>query len=123
MTALAIASQIIIALGIFNVWILRRDRATAYRPEGSNNIWEEFDRYGLPGWAAVAVGGTKVTLGILLLVGIVAPSIAAPAAALMAILMLSAIGAHIRVGDPVKKSMPAFLMLILSTLVIVGQLA
>lgn len=122
MATLAIASQIIIALGIFNVWIIRRDRATEYRPAGAENIREEFERYGLPEWARVAVGSTKVGLAVLLLVGIVAPPIAVAAAGIMAFLMLGAVGAHVKVGDPVRKSVPALAMLALSLLVVLVQL-
>jgi uncharacterized membrane protein YphA (DoxX/SURF4 family) len=122
MTILAIASQIIIALGIFNVWIVRRDRATGYRPAGAENIREEFKSYGLPDWVRVAVGSTKIALAVLLLVGIVAPTVALVAAGVMAPLMLGAVGAHIKVGDPIMKSVPALTMLALSLVVVVGQL-
>ena len=121
MTTLAIIAQIVIALGIFNVWLLRRDRATPYRPEGASNMKEEFRRYGLPDWARVAVGSTKVTLAVLLLVGVLFAPLAVAAAALMGLLMLSAIAAHVRVGDPWVKSAPAFLMLTLSALVVLGH--
>ncbi|MDX1492816.1 MAG: hypothetical protein R3253_01990, partial [Longimicrobiales bacterium] len=65
MSTVAIIAQVIIALGIFNVWIVRRDRSTPYRPEGASNMEEEFRRYGLPDWVRVAVGSTKVTLAVL----------------------------------------------------------
>ncbi|NNF25907.1 MAG: DoxX family protein [Gemmatimonadetes bacterium] len=121
MTTIAVLSQLIIALGIVNVWVLRRERATAYRPAGAHNIREEFEQYGFPSWAPVAVGGAKLILAGLLIVGIFIPAVAAPAAVLMAALMVGAIGAHIKVGDPLKKSVPAAAMLLLSILVIVGQ--
>lgn len=121
MTTIAILSQLIIALGIVNVWVLRRERATAYRPAGAQNIREEFEQYGLPSWAPAVVGGLKVTLAGLLVVGIFIPAVAVPAAVLMAALMIGAIGAHLKVRDPVVKSMPAFLMLLLSIVVIVGR--
>ena len=49
-TSITIACQVIIALGIFNVWIVRRNRPTPFRPEGSAGIEDEFRRYGFPGW-------------------------------------------------------------------------
>ena len=121
MSTVAIIAQVIIALGIFNVWIVRRDRSTPYRPEGASNMEEEFRRYGLPDWVRVAVGSTKVTLAVLLLFGILFTPLAVGAAALMALLMLSAVFAHVRVGDPWMKSVPAALMLTLSAVVIVGH--
>jgi uncharacterized membrane protein YphA (DoxX/SURF4 family) len=120
MITLAIICQIVVALGIFNVWLVRRDRPTPYRPEGAANIEEEFRRYGLPGWAWIAVGAAKVFLAILLLVGVFVPSIAPVAGGAMAVLMISAIAAHVRVNDPLVKSVPAFLMLLLSTVVVVA---
>jgi uncharacterized membrane protein len=119
MTLLAAAAQIIIALGIFNVWILRRNRATPYRPAGAVNIQEEFARYGLPEWACSVVGATKLSLAVLLLVGLAFAPVALPAAALTAVLMAGAIWAHVRVRDPIVNAAPAFAMLLLSTLVVV----
>ena len=118
--SIAIACQIVIALGIFNVWIIRRDRPTPFRPEGAGGIRDEFDAYGFPSWVWKAVGATKLTLAVLLLVGIVVPAIAPLAAGAMAVLMISAIGAHIRVSDPIMKSVPAFTMLVLCTVVFVS---
>lgn len=120
MTALAIAAQIIIALGIFNVWILRYHRPTPFRPEGAGGIEEEFRRYGLPDWVRVGVGGTKLVLAVLLLVGIVVTPLAVAAASLMGVLMLGAVAAHVRVGDPWVKSVPAALLFVLSTVVVVA---
>lgn len=119
MSFIVAASQIAIALGIVNVWVIRRNRATAYRPDGAGNITEEFKRYGLPGWAPVVVGSTKMTLAALLLVGLVYTPVVFPAAALMALLMVSAIAAHVRVRDPLIRSVPAFIMLALSVVVAV----
>lgn len=121
MTTLAIIAQVVIALGIFNVWLVRRDRPTPYRPDGAENMAEEFRRYGLPDWVRTAVGITKVSLAALLLVGILFTPVAVGAATLMALLMVSAVAAHIRVGDPLVKAMPAFLMLTLSAIVVLGH--
>lgn len=121
MSTVAIIAQVVIALGIFNVWIIRRDRSTPYRPEGASNMEEEFARYGLPDWVRVVVGSTKVTLAVLLLFGVLFTPLAVISATLMALLMVSAVVAHVRVGDPWRKSIPAALMLMLSALVILGH--
>lgn len=121
MSTIAIIAQVIIALGIFNVWILRRDRPTPYRPDGASNMEEEFKRYGLPDWVRVAVGATKVTLAVLLLFGILFTPLALGAAAIMGLLMMSAVAAHVRVGDPWMKAVPAALMLTLSAIVVIGH--
>jgi uncharacterized membrane protein YphA (DoxX/SURF4 family) len=119
MSSIAIACQVVIALGIFNVWIVRRNRPTAYRPEGARDIQDEFRRYGLPSWMWLAVGSAKIVLAAALLVGIFVPSVAPAAAGLLALLMVAAVGAHVKVRDPLVKSVPALLMLLLSTVVLV----
>ena len=123
MPTLAVLAQIVIALGILNVWIVRRNRPTAYRPEGARSIREEFDRYGLPEWAPAVVGSTKLILATLLLVGVVYAEIAVPAAVGMASLMAGAVLAHVRVRDPWTKAMPALAMLVLSIVVVAARLA
>ncbi|MEX2467296.1 MAG: DoxX family protein [Gemmatimonadota bacterium] len=123
MTFVAVAAQIIIAFGIFNVWIFRRDRPTRYRPEGARSIAEEFERYGLPDWVRVVVGSTKLALAAALLVGVIYAQVAVPAALLMGVLMLGAIAAHVRVRDPLVKALPALGMLLLSGVVVVAYLA
>ena len=118
--SVAIVCQVVIALGIFNVWILRRDRPTPYRPEGASDIADEFRRYGLPEGTWKLVGATKVLLAALLLVGVFVPSVAPLAAGALAVLMISAVGAHVRVRDPLIKAMPALAMLALCTVVLVS---
>jgi uncharacterized membrane protein YphA (DoxX/SURF4 family) len=121
MTIIAALCQIVIALGIFNVWIIRSSRPTPYRPDGAANMAEEFRRYGFPDWVRVAVGGTKLILAALLLAGLWYTPVSVPAAALMASLMLAAIFSHIRVRNPLTKTMPALVMLILSSVVVVSH--
>lgn len=122
MSNIAIILQVVIALGIVNVWIIRRDRATGFRPEGAANIAEEFARYGLSDTVRRLVGGTKLALAALLVIGIAYPVLAAGAAAGIAVLMSGAVAAHIKVRDPFMKSVPALLMLAMSTVVLVARL-
>lgn len=117
MRELSVVIQLIIALGIVNVWILRPGRPTPWRPDGASNMKEEFSKYGLPDWLRVAVGFAKLALAGLLVVGIWFPPLAAGAAAALALLMLAAVIAHIRAGDPPRKSLPALAMLLLSVFV------
>jgi hypothetical protein len=114
MRVLAIAGQIVIALGIVNVWILRPGKPTPWRPEGARNMAEEFRHYGLPDWMRKLVGAFKLVLAALLVVGIGYPSLAAGAGIAMAVLMAGAVGAHLKVADPLKKTLPSFSLLLLS---------
>ncbi|MEO8129269.1 MAG: DoxX family protein, partial [Bryobacteraceae bacterium] len=104
MKSLVIASQLIIALGLLNVWLLRAARPTAWRGGGAKNMREEFAVYGLPHWFMKLVGLLKVVFALLLIVGLFLPLITRPAAAGVVALMLGAIAMHLKVADPLKKS-------------------
>jgi uncharacterized membrane protein YphA (DoxX/SURF4 family) len=109
--------QIIIALGIFNVWIIRYSKPSSWRGGTAKSMKEEFKVYGLPGWTMTVVGFLKLFFALLLIVGIWYPLVVRPAAFGIAILMLGAILMHIKVKDPLKRSLPAFTMLLLSLIV------
>ena len=121
MSSLAIVLQIIIALGIVNVWVFRRDRESGFRPEGALNIADEFARYGFSDSFRRVVGATKLTLAALLVIGVAYAPLAIAAAAGMMILMAGAVAAHAKVRDPILKSVPALLMLAMSTFVVVAR--
>jgi len=106
--------QILVGLGLLNVWLLRRQSATAYRGGSAKNLKEEFAAYGLPAPMFYIVGGLKIICGVLLLVGLAYPPVVLPAAAIVAVLMVGAVAMHLKVGDPVTKYVPATLMLAMS---------
>jgi len=112
------ACQLVIALGLLNVWLLRRGKSTGWRGGRAKTMREEFAVYGLPNWAMVLVGVTKVYLAALLLAGLWIPAIAAPAALGLAILMLGAVAMHVKVGDPAKKALPALALFLLCLVVV-----
>lgn len=107
--------QIILALGLFNVWLLRTGKATNYRGGQAKNLKEEFATYGLPPFMYFLVGGLKLACAVALLVGLWVPEAVVPAAGVLAVLMLGALAMHIKVSDPISKSVPAFCMLAMST--------
>ena len=118
MESLVLVSRIIIALGLLNVWLLRAGKPTDWRGGDAKNMKEEFAAYGLPAWFMGMVGFLKISLAILLFVGIWLPSLTKPAAIGIAILMLGAVSMHFKVRDPLKKSLPAFSLLVLSLIII-----
>ena len=120
MNALVILCQLIIALGIFNVWLLRYKKATSWRGGEASNMQEEFEVYGLPTWVLKVVGVLKVALAITLIAGVIFPGLTKPAAIGMAVLMLGAVSMHIKVKDPLKKTLPALTMLLLCLIVAVA---
>lgn len=113
-----IAIQIVIAASIFNVWILRSGKPTSWRGGTAKSMKEEFEAYGLPLWFMKLIGFLKLTLAALLIAGIFVPVLIKPAAIGMSVLMLGAIAMHIKVKDPLVKSLPAFSFLVLSLILI-----
>ncbi|MCO5935904.1 DoxX family protein [Mucilaginibacter sp. RB4R14] len=103
MNTLANCAQVIIALSIGYVWIIRFD-----------NIVVEFKQYGIPDVLRSFVGASKIALSTLLVAGIWYPSLVLIPALLMAALMICAQIAHFRVKNPWYKFMPSALLLTLS---------
>ena len=113
--------QGLVALGLLNVWLLRFDKSTDYRGGEARSLKEEFATYGLPEWFFYLIGFLKITSAILLLAGFFFTSLVLPAGALVILLMLGAVSMHIKVKDPIKKSVPAVSMLVMSCLICLGS--
>lgn len=106
--------QIVIGLGLLNVWLVRSRSATSYRGGDALSLKEEFAAYGLPVGVFYLVGALKIGAAICLLAGLVYPELVFPAAAVIVALMIGALAMHVKVKDPLSKSVPAFLMLVMS---------
>ncbi|MEP2772062.1 MAG: DoxX family protein [Fulvivirga sp.] len=113
-----IALKCIIGLSVLNVWLIRSSQSTQWRGADAQNIKEEFAAYGLPSWFMVVVGTLKVVLSIGLMASIWYPMLELYCAGGIAVLMLGAVGMHIKVSDPLKKSFPAALFLVLSVIIL-----
>jgi uncharacterized membrane protein YphA (DoxX/SURF4 family) len=109
-------AQAAAALWILNVWFNRFNKDTGYRGGNATNMKEEFEEYGLSETTMYAVGAAKVSLAGLMLVGLVKPRVSRPASIGLAMFMVGAIGMHIKVGDSVKRYLPALSVFSLSTL-------
>ncbi|MDX1418993.1 MAG: DoxX family protein [Rubricoccaceae bacterium] len=114
MNWLSVLLQVVVGLGLLNVWLARSRSATAYRGGDARSLKEEFAAYGLPEWMFYLVGALKVGAAVALLIGIWVPSLVGPAAAVVVVLMLGAIAMHLKVKDPLMKSLPAALVLLMS---------
>lgn len=123
MSTFIIVSQFIIALGIYNVWLLRMNRATAWRGGDSLNMEQEFHTYGLSTRFMHFIRICKLTMATSLIVGIWYPPLTVFGALMMAALMLAAVVMHLKVRDPLRKSLPAASLLVLSLLVAFGSQA
>jgi len=116
MHLVAIVIQLFIALGLLNVWLVQSGRSTPYRGGDAVTLKGEFLVYGLPGWAVYLVGFLKIVAALALIVGIWLPALVFPAVVVIGVLMVGAIAMHVRVSDPLKKSIPALIMLVLCVL-------
>lgn len=105
-----------------NVWILRFNKETPYRGGVAKTLREEFAEYDLPPWSCYAIGFLKITASLVILAGIKFPVLILPSAILIMFLMFVAFTMHVIIRDPIFKAMPAFSLLVLSTVVVVIQM-
>lgn len=106
--------QLVVGLGLLNVWLVRSSSATAYRGGSASSLREEFAVYGLPSFVFYVVGALKITAGVVLIAGVWLDLPVLIAAGVVAALMVGALLMHLKVGDPIKKAVPATLMLAMS---------
>lgn len=114
--------QLFVAFGLLNVWIFRSKQKTPYRGSDSQTLKDEFLAYGLPLWFFYFVGCIKITAALFLLLGLWIPFLVLPAALVVSIMMVGALSMHLKVRDPLKKSLPAFVMLLSSIIICVLSL-
>ena len=117
MDYLIITLQVIVGLSILNVWLVQSKKATRWRGGDATTIFEEFQVYGLPDWSVYVVGTLKVILAILLIAGIWYPELKFPAAVGLAILLTGSVTMHFKIGDPLIKSFPAGLFLVMCLII------
>ena len=105
------ALQVIIALGLLNVWLARAGKQTRFRGGNANSMREEFAAYGLPDLMMYVVGSLKVIISISLIAGIWMPILVVPAASLLILLMVGAFVMHLKLKDSFAKAVPSLLIL------------
>lgn len=118
MEILKIILQLVVGLGILNVWLLRFNKDTSYRGGNAGSMKEEFKAYGLPETMIYIVGFIKVVLALMLIAGIWIESLVDPAAIGMAVMMLGAIIMHLKIKDTFKQTLPAISLLIICGIII-----
>jgi uncharacterized membrane protein YphA (DoxX/SURF4 family) len=106
--------QLVVGLGLLNVWLLRAGSATDYRGGEAKTLKEEFQAYGLPDAVFYIVGALKIVCGVVLVAGLWVDMPVRAAAGIVALLMVGALVMHVKVSDPPKRSLPAALMLLMS---------
>jgi hypothetical protein len=116
MLALEIIIKTIIAFSLLNVWLVRFNRPTPYRALDSESMIEEFKAYGLPKFSLYIVGLIKISSALLLLISVFKSNLENYGFIPIMVLMLGAIIMHLKVNDPIKKALPAFVILLLTTI-------
>ena len=117
MDLLRIILQVVVGVGILNVWLVRASLSTGYRGGDARSLKEEFATYGLPLWFFYLVGVLKISCAVALLAGIWFHTLVIPGAAGLALLMVGAFMMHLKVKDPFKKAWPSLAMLAMSVLI------
>jgi len=108
-----IALQLIVALSLLNVWLIQSGKPTKWRGGNAKNIVEEFKVYGLPIWMCYLIGILKVAGALMLIAAIWIPEVLKPAAIGLAVLLFGSIIMHFKIKDPLYKSFPAFMFLLI----------
>lgn len=104
---LAVTLQALVAASIFFVWVVRYP-----------NIVVEFQQFRLPDWLRDAVGIVKLTLALMLLIGMDRGRFAIGGGIGLSLLMLAALATHLRVRNPIVRMLPALTLLTLSILIV-----
>lgn len=109
--------QLLVALGIYNVWLIRPRMKTAYRGKGASNLKQEFLAYGLSVRSMYFIGAIKLLTATALILGIWYPIFTKPGAFVLAIMMAGAVLMHLKVGDSFKRYVPALFMFVASAMI------
>ena len=111
----------VVSFTIINVWLFRSNKSTLYRGGNASNLYEEFEVYGLSDYFLI-IGIIKVSLAILLLVGVFYKKLTLFSSSGIAIMMLAAAYFHFSVGDELIKALPSSAMLLSCIIIIYSSL-
>lgn len=112
-----VALKVIVGLSILNVWLIQPQKNTKWRGGNATTIIEEFKVYGLSKTLYYVIGFLKVSLAILLLASLKFSGLTLYASLGLAVLLLGSILMHIKIKDPLMKSFPAALFLVLNLII------
>jgi len=109
-----IALKLIVSFSILNVWLVQPKKPTKWRGGNAKTIVEEFEVYGLSKSLCYVIGVLKVSLALLLLASIQFESLTLIGSLGLAVLLLGSIIMHLKIKDPMYKSFPAFLFILMN---------
>ena len=122
MTGIILLIKLIIAVTLLNVWLFRFNKKTKFRGGDANSMKEEFIVYGLPLWVMYFVGLLKIMIAFILIIGIWINYLNIYAYYTLIALMVGALIMHVKVKDPLVKSIPALCILTLITTLVLFSL-
>ena len=117
MDYLLTALKVIVGLSILNVWLVQYNKDTRWRGGDASTIFGEFKAYGLPEWSVYVVGVIKIALAIMLIASIRYPTLEVVAALGLAAMLTGSVMMHLKISDPLIKSFPAALFLVMSLVI------
>lgn len=85
---------------------------------GTQQMVDDFDRFGYPRWFMYFTGATEVVAALGVLAGIFVPFLAVFGGLLIAAVMVGAVSTHVRMKDPGSKIAPPVILLALSIVVV-----
>ncbi len=109
-----IALKVIVSFSILNVWLIQPKKPTKWRGGNAKTIVEEFEVYGLSKSLCYVIGVLKVSLALLLLASIQFESLTLIGSLGLSVLLLGSIIMHLKIKDPMYKSFPAFLFILMN---------
>lgn len=112
-----IGMKIVVSLSILNVWLIQAKKPTKWRGGNAKTIIEEFEVYGLSKNFCYLIGFLKVSLAIVLLASIVLGSLTLIGSLGLTVLLLGSVLMHIKIKDPLYKSFPAMLFIVMNLII------
>jgi uncharacterized membrane protein YphA (DoxX/SURF4 family) len=86
---------------------------------GAESQVETFEHLGYPQWFRLVTGGLEVTAALALLVSfVVTPLLAIAGSVIVGVVLLGALGSHVKVGDEPREMVPAAVLLVLAAAVV-----
>ena len=113
-----IALKLIVAFSILNVWLIQPKKNTKWRGGDAKTIKEEFKVYGLSETVCYVIGFLKVSLALILLASLKFENLTLTGSVGLSLLLLGSIAMHFKIKDPLFKSFPALLFIILNVIII-----
>ena len=117
MNYILIAFKVIVGISILNVWLLQLNKPTRWRGGDAKTIVDEFKVYGFSKNFCYLIGFLKVSLALILIASIQLETLTLTGSLGLTVLLIGSIVMHIIVKDPLYKSFPAFLFIVMNVII------